>query len=66
MQGFKSVRRNAHGTLSGLRLSHKQKLFLTITARNAAGLTTVSHPDPITADMTPPTFAHINDGEGVY
>ncbi|XP_046345841.2 uncharacterized protein LOC124126446 [Haliotis rufescens] len=64
LQGFKSVRRNAHGTLSGLRLSHKQKLFLTITARNAAGLTTVSHPDPITADMTPPTFAHINDGEG--
>ncbi|XP_046559286.1 uncharacterized protein LOC124268355 [Haliotis rubra] len=65
VQGFKSVGRHAHGTLSGLRLSHKQKLFLTITARNAAGLTTVSRPDPITVDMTPPVFSHINDGDGI-
>ncbi|XP_046571088.1 LOW QUALITY PROTEIN: uncharacterized protein LOC124279320 [Haliotis rubra] len=65
VQGFKSVGRHAHGTLSGLRLSHKQKLFLTITARNAAGLTTVSRPDPITVDMTPPVFSHINDGYGM-
>ncbi|XP_067680773.1 uncharacterized protein [Haliotis asinina] len=65
VQDFKSVGRHMHETLSGLRLSHKQKLFLTITARNAAGLTTASHPDPITVDMTPPVFSHINDGDGL-
>ncbi|XP_071079258.1 uncharacterized protein [Haliotis cracherodii] len=62
---YKSVGRHAHGTVSGLRLTHKQKLYLTITARNAAGLTTVSHPEPITVDMTPPMFFHVNDGDGM-
>ncbi|XP_067682774.1 uncharacterized protein [Haliotis asinina] len=64
VQGFKSVGRNAHGSLSGLKLSHKQKLFFTITARNAAGLISVSHPDPTVVDLTPPTFSHVSDGIG--
>ncbi|XP_067663310.1 uncharacterized protein [Haliotis asinina] len=58
------VCRKVQGDISGLKLTHNSTIYITVMATNAAGLTTVSHGQPIIVDLTPPIFSHIGDGPG--
>ena len=62
LQTFKSVGRRQHASLSGLALTHGVSLYVTVVARNAAGLTSVLYSQPMTVDMTPPVIGDLKDG----
>ncbi|KAK7500517.1 hypothetical protein BaRGS_00008092 [Batillaria attramentaria] len=64
IQGFHSVGRRQHATVSGLKLTHGLPLYVTVLARNAAGLTSVAYSEPLVTDMTPPVISDLVDGSG--
>ncbi|XP_046557202.1 uncharacterized protein LOC124266452 [Haliotis rubra] len=64
LQKYTNVGRKRQGVISGLKLVHNTKVYITVIATNAAGLTSVSHGQPIIVDLTPPIFRHIGDGPG--
>ncbi|XP_046570862.1 uncharacterized protein LOC124279115 [Haliotis rubra] len=65
LQGFTNVGSNPQGTLSAKKLTHNSRLYVSVLATNAAGLTSLTRADPLTVDMTPPTIQEVNDGSGV-
>ncbi|XP_071082513.1 uncharacterized protein [Haliotis cracherodii] len=65
VQGFINVGRNPQGTISAQKLSHNSRLYVSVLATNAAGLTSMTRAGPVTVDMTPPTIQQVNDGSGV-
>ncbi|KAL8561568.1 hypothetical protein ACOMHN_024804 [Nucella lapillus] len=62
LQGFRSVGRRQHASLSGLSVTHGSSLHVTVLARNAAGMTSVAYSLPLTVDMTPPDIVDLWDG----
>ncbi|XP_067684738.1 uncharacterized protein [Haliotis asinina] len=65
LQGFTNVGRNPQGTFSAQKLTHNSRLYVSVLATNAAGLTSLTRAELMTVDMTPPTIQEINDGPGV-
>ncbi|XP_046570853.1 uncharacterized protein LOC124279103 [Haliotis rubra] len=65
LQGFTNVGRNPQGTLSAKKLTHNCRLYVSVLATNAVGLTSLTRADPLTVDMTAPTIQQVNDGSGV-
>ena len=63
IQGFRSVGRRQHASVSGLSLTHETSLYVTVLARNAAGMTSVAYSQPLVVDMTPPDILNLWDGE---
>ena len=63
LQGFGSVGRRQHASVSGLSLTHETSLYVTVLARNAAGMTSVAYSRPLVVDMTPPESLNLWDGD---
>ncbi|XP_064643830.1 uncharacterized protein LOC135497820 [Lineus longissimus] len=61
--GYRSVALNTFAQLTNLSLTHDSTVFVTVIARNAAGLSTYLASGGIKVDMTPPIIHYVWDGD---
>ena len=63
LQTYTSVGRNTHASTSQLVLAQGMKVYVTVLAKNGAGVsTTLSSSAAVTIDQTPPTIGDVSDG----
>ena len=61
LQDFTSVGDKSHATNTGLILTHVAQVFVTVTARNRAGLVSVAYSKPVIVDFTPPEILFVRE-----
>ncbi|XP_071798435.1 uncharacterized protein [Asterias amurensis] len=64
LQNFKSVGTQTDAINTELKMSHGSHIYVTVTSKNAAELTSVVTSDPILVDMTAPIIHSVLDGPG--
>ena len=64
MQNFKSVGTQTDAINTELRMYHGSNIYVTVTAKNAADLTSFMTSDPILIDLTAPIILSVLEGPG--
>lgn len=64
MQRFQSVGTNNFAYNYNLTLPHASQVFVTVVAKNAAGLHYAAYSSGLNIDQTPPVIEKIHDGAG--
>ena len=66
LQNFKSVGTQTDAINTELKMSHGSHIYVTVTSKNAAELTSVVTSEPILIDMTAPIIHSVLDGPSEY